>query len=99
MDKFGLGICSIALAAPCFAGAQVQEMPGRGMRPNVVLIYADDLGFGDLECYGAKGVNTPNTNNLAANGLRFTNAHAVASTSTPSRYSLLTGEYPWRKPG
>ncbi len=67
--------------------------------PNVVLIYADDLGFGDLECYGAKGVNTPNINNIAKNGLCFTNAYAVASTSTPSRYSLLTGEYPWRKPG
>ena len=47
--------------------------------------------FGDLEGYGAKGVKTPNVNSLAANGLRFTNAHAVASTSTPSRYSLLTG--------
>lgn len=61
-------------------------------RPNVVMIYADDLGFGDLECYGATGVKTPNVNNLAENGLRFTNAHAVASTSTPSRYTLLTGE-------
>ena len=68
-------------------------------RPNVVMIYADDLGFGDLECYGAIGVNTPNVNRLSENGLCFTNAHAVASTSTPSRYSLLTGEYPWRKNG
>ena len=68
-------------------------------RPNVVMIYADDLGFGDLECYGAIGVNTPNVNRLSENGLCFTNAHAVASTSTPSRYSLLTGEYPWRKSG
>ena len=68
-------------------------------RPNVVMIYADDLGFGDLECYGAIGVRTPNVNRLSENGMRFTNAHAVASTSTPSRYSLLTGEYPWRKSG
>lgn len=68
-------------------------------RPNVVVIYADDLGFGDLECYGAVGVNTTNINKLSSNGLCFTNAHSVASTSTPSRYSLLTGEYPWRKPG
>lgn len=67
--------------------------------PNVVLIYADDLGYGDIECYGAKGVKTPNVNKLAQNGLCFTNAHSVASTSTPSRYSLLTGEYPWRKHG
>lgn len=68
-------------------------------RPNVVLIYADDLGYGDLECYGAKNVLTPNVNALAQNGIKFTNAHAVASTSTPSRYALLTGEYPWRKEG
>lgn len=68
-------------------------------RPNVVLIYADDLGFGDLSCYGARNVSTPNVDALAQNGLRFTNAHSVASTSTPSRYSLLTGEYPWRKEG
>ena len=67
--------------------------------PNVVIIYADDLGYGDLECYGAKGVQTPNVNRLASEGIRFTNAHAVAATSTPSRYSLLTGEYAWRKPG
>lgn len=67
--------------------------------PNVVLIYADDLGYGDLSCYGARNVSTPNVDSLAKGGLRFTNAHAVASTSTPSRYSLLTGEYPWRKDG
>lgn len=67
--------------------------------PNVILIYADDLGYGDLECYGAKNVTTPNVNRLAGNGVRFTNGHAVAATSTPSRYSLLTGEYAWRTPG
>lgn len=68
-------------------------------RPNVIFIYADDLGFGDLECYGAKNVETPNINRLAANGIRFTNGYATAATSTPSRYSMLTGEYAWRKPG
>lgn len=68
-------------------------------KPNVILILADDLGYGDLECYGAQNVETPNVDKLAAEGIRFTNAHAVASTSTPSRYSLLTGEYAWRKPG
>ena len=67
-------------------------------KPNVIIIYADDLGFGDLECYEAKNVKTPNVNKLAENGIRFTNAHAVAATSTPSRYSLLTGEYAWRRP-
>lgn len=68
-------------------------------QPNVIIIYADDLGYGDLSCYGAQGVTTPNTDRLAAQGIRFTNAHAVAATSTPSRYSLLTGEYAWRRPG
>ena len=61
-------------------------------RPNVIFIYADDLGFGDLECYGAKNVETPNVNRLAANGIRFTNGYATAATSTPSRYSMLTGK-------
>jgi len=64
-----------------------------------VFIYADDLGYGDLECYGAKNVQTPNVNRLAAEGIRFNNAHATAATSTPSRYSMLTGEYAWRRPG
>lgn len=67
--------------------------------PNVIFIYADDLGYGDLECYGASRVQTPNVNRLANQGIRFTNAHATASTSTPSRYSMLTGEYAWRRPG
>jgi len=64
--------------------------------PNILLIYADDVGYGDLGCYGATGVDTPNLNRLAAGGLRFTSAYATASTCTPSRYSLLTGEYAFR---
>ena len=68
-------------------------------RPNVIVILADDLGYGDLGCYGAKGVQTPNVDRLAQRGIRFTDTHAIAATSTPSRYSLLTGEYAWRKPG
>lgn len=68
-------------------------------QPNVIFIYADDLGYGDLECYGAKNIQTPNVNRLAASGTRFTNAHATAATSTPSRYSMLTGQYAWRVPG
>mgnify|MGYP000441269925 CR=1 FL=1 len=58
----------------------------------------DDLGYGDLKCYGAKNVETPHVDKLASEGIRFTNAHTVAATSTPSRYSLLTGEYAWRRP-
>ena len=65
--------------------------------PNVILIYADDLGYGDLSCYGATKIHTPNIDKLAAQGLRFTNAHSTSATCTPSRYALMTGEYPWRK--
>ncbi len=67
-------------------------------RPNVIFLVADDLGFGDLSCFGGTEP-TPNTDSLAASGLRFNNAHATAATSTPSRYSILTGQYPWRKRG
>ena len=88
-----------ALPGALVAQEEAKTAPYLKSRPNVVMIYADDLGFGDLECYGAIGVKTPNVNRLSENGVRFTNAHAVASTSTPSRYSLLTGEYPWRKSG
>ena len=68
-------------------------------RPNIILIYTDDLGYGDLSCYGATSLKTPNVDRLAKEGLRFTDGHAPAATCTPSRYALLTGEYAWRKEG
>lgn len=68
-------------------------------QPNVVIIYADDVGYGDISCNGANKIKTPNIDRIAAQGLRFTNAYATSSTCTPSRYALLTGEYPWRKKG
>ena len=67
--------------------------------PNIVIIYADDLGYGDVGCYGATSIKTPNIDRLASQGLRFTNAHSSSATCTPSRYSMLTGEYAWRKKG
>lgn len=72
--------------------ATAQTVP---LRPNIVIIEADDLGYGDLSCYGANSLHTPGMDRLAEEGLRFTNAYATAATSTPSRYSLLTGLYPW----
>ncbi|HHT23132.1 MAG TPA: sulfatase-like hydrolase/transferase [Bacteroidales bacterium] len=68
-------------------------------QPNVVIIMADDIGYGDFSCNGAVGINTPNIDKLAETGINFRHAHAAASTSTPSRYSLLTGEYNWRRIG
>jgi arylsulfatase A-like enzyme len=73
--------------------------PSRADTPNVVIIYADDIGYGDVGANGATTVKTPNVDRLAAGGLRFARAHSAAATCTPSRYSLLTGEYAWRKPG
>jgi len=67
--------------------------------PNVLIIYTDDLGYGDLSCYGATAIQTPNIDSLAKDGLRFTDAYAAASTCPPSRFSLLTGSYPWRQQG
>jgi len=65
--------------------------------PNVVLIYADDLGYGDLSCYGGEGrIPTPHCDRLAEEGIRFTQAYTAASVCTPARYGLLTGRHPWR---
>lgn len=69
------------------------------LQPNVIILYADDLGYGDLSCYGATKIATPHIDALAKHGIRFTNGHATSATCTPSRYALLTGEYPWRKKG
>ena len=68
-------------------------------KPNIVLIYTDDLGYGDVSCYGATKVKTPHIDKLAKEGKRFTDAHVASSVCTPSRYALLTGEYPHRVPG
>jgi arylsulfatase A-like enzyme len=68
-------------------------------RPNIVIIYTDDLGFGDISANGAKKIKTPNIDRIAKEGLRFTNAYATSATCTPSRFSLLTGKYAWRKSG
>lgn len=89
------GVATIAASNPSSPAAGAHNRSNG--RPNVILLVADDLGYGDLGCYGARGVTTPAVDSLAANGIRFTDCHAVASTSTPSRYSLLTGRYAWRR--
>jgi len=64
--------------------------------PNVILIYADDLGYGDVGAYGSTEIPTPNIDKLATGGVRFTSGYASSATCSPSRYALLTGVYPWR---
>jgi arylsulfatase A-like enzyme len=68
-------------------------------KPNIVLIYADDLGYGDLSCNGATAVRTPNADRLAKEGLNFSSGYCSSATCTPSRYSMLTGEYAFRQKG
>ncbi|HPQ46855.1 MAG TPA: sulfatase-like hydrolase/transferase, partial [Clostridia bacterium] len=67
-----------------------------GQKPNIVFIMADDMGYGDAGCYGAKKIKTPNIDLLASVGMRFTDAHSSSAVCTPSRYSVLTGRYAWR---
>ena len=84
----------------CRRGPSWRPPPAAWRRkPNIVLIIADDLGFGDTGCYGATKIPTPNIDRLGRQGLRFTDAHATSATCTPSRFAMLTGQYPWRKRG
>lgn len=68
-------------------------------KPNIILIMADDLGYGDVSCFGAKAVQTPAIDQLAREGVRFTSGYCSASTCTPTRFSLLTGTYAFRQQG
>ena len=81
----------------CSSTGKQEAKTEKASQPNVILILADDIGYGDLSCYGTATLETPNVDKLAAEGIRFTDAHAVAATSTPSRYALLTGHYAWRR--
>ncbi|MEQ8556509.1 MAG: sulfatase-like hydrolase/transferase [Cyclobacteriaceae bacterium] len=89
-----LGLVMVALSMSY--GCSIQQSAADEQPPNVILIYADDLGYGDLSCQGATKVQTPNIDQLAAQGRRFTDAHTASAVCTPSRYALLTGEYPIR---
>lgn len=88
----GLAAAAVVTSAPSLLAAATR-------RPNIVVILADDVGYGDISSYGAKDVATPHIDSLASQGLRFTNAHTDAATCTPSRYAMMTGSYAWRKDG
>jgi len=92
---FRMLLATLIFLGPSF---ELQSAPS-GRLPNIVFIYGDDVGYGDWGCYGARSVKTPNLDRLAGQGLRFTSAYASSATCTPSRYSLLTGEYAFRKKG
>jgi len=85
----------LTIAVVLFSSCNEQES-GQKRKPNILIIYVDDLGYGDVSCYGATAVQTPNVDVLAKGGMKFTDAHCSASTCTPSRYALLTGTYAFR---
>lgn len=88
--KLFLTFACAVLAAGAQQSHAVEE------RPNVIIIYADDLGWGDLGCYGNPSIRTPNLDSMAAHGMRFTDFYSAAEVCTPSRAALLTGRYPIR---
>lgn len=89
MHKFLLPVTALAiLGSGC--------VKKKAELPNIIIIYTDDQGYGDYGAYGATELKTPNLDRLAEGGIRFTNGYATSATCTPSRYALLTGEYPWR---
>lgn len=89
----------LAGGTAAFLASSGADVSAASPKPNIVLIYTDDVGYGDVSCYGAHRVATPNIDRIAGGGMRFTNAHAPSATCTPSRYALLTGQYAWRMPG
>ncbi|MHC4638853.1 MAG: sulfatase-like hydrolase/transferase [Planctomycetota bacterium] len=90
----GLGV----VGGACLTGFQPQAFAqGRSKHPNIVVILADDLGYGDVKCFNpASKIETPNLDKLAREGIRFTDAHSSSTVCTPTRYSLLTGRMAFR---
>src|SRR5688572_11932619 len=80
--------------------ASIMNLPSAAAatRPNILFIFADDMGWGDLSCYGRPDYKTPNLDRLAAQGVRFTNAYSAAPVCTPTRVGFHTGRYPARLP-
>lgn len=87
----------IFLLASCNGKKTTVESKVAVDKPNIIIIYADDLGYGEMGSYGATELKTPNLDKLANGGVRFTKGYASSATCTPSRYALLTGVYPWRE--
>ncbi len=91
-------LCALFLAGPFVFAVQGQSPAINTVKPNMVVIYADDLGYGDAHCYNPdrSKIPTPNIDRLASEGMRFTDAHSSSGVCSPSRYTLLTGRYHWR---
>jgi arylsulfatase A-like enzyme len=94
----GIVFGAAAMAMPRWLRAAEGGSAPAGRKPNIIFILADDIGYGDLACYGATRVKTPHCDRLAREGIRFTDAHAPAAVCTPTRYAFMTGQYAWRHP-
>lgn len=92
-------LSAVVLAGLFACSAKQKNSAGDVIKPNLMVIYIDDLGYGDVSCYGATNIKTPNIDNLASTGIRFTNGHSSSATCTPSRFSMLTGKYAFRQEG
>lgn len=100
MNKYIISICfnlgTIGLVLLATTVCTGEQLNNKKQAPNIVVILADDLGFGDLSCNGATRISTPVLDQLSADGVNFKNAYAVSSMCSPSRYSMMTGRYSWR---
>lgn len=102
VEKLIKRVVSLVVGLAChavFADQQPTQLPQpvEKSQPNIVIIFADDMGYGDIQAYNPESkIATPNLNEMAANGVSFTDAHTSSAVCTPSRYSLLTGRYAWR---
>ncbi|MEZ5394578.1 MAG: arylsulfatase [Bryobacterales bacterium] len=93
MRRWSLLLCALCLVA---CNRDESQESAAEKPPNIVILFADDVGYGDLGVYGATHVRTPNLDRLASQGRRFTDAHSASAVCTPSRYALITGRYPVR---
>src|SRR6476619_5522748 len=98
LTRFSLGILLVVVVLTAIVPAIAQDAASKASSrpPNIIHIVADDVGYDDLSCYGAPKLKTPNLDKLAAQGMRFTNFYAPASTCTPTRAALMTGCYAQR---
>lgn len=97
LKSCALSVCSLGVSRCAFSGTVSASKPNSQRVPNVVIIYGDDVGYGDVGVYGSKMIPTPNIDRLASQSLMFTDGHCTAATCSPSRFALLTGMHAFRK--